>query len=223
MRTLGLVPARGGSKGIPRKNLQEIAGRSLIAWTAASAAGSRLARVVLSTDDREIAEEASRLGLEVLMRPSELATDEALAIDVSLHAIDALQDTYDAVMLLQPTTPFRTAQDIDGALDLLEGSTADSVISVADIGGYHPERMKHLEGGVLLDPEFAEDVEGKPRQRLRPLVIRNGAIYLTRLGTLRQRSFRGRVSLGWLMPPERSINIDAPFDLELARCLAERR
>jgi len=224
MRVLGVVPARGGSKAIPGKNIVDLGGRPLIAWTASAAGGSSLTRTVLSTDDGAIAEVGRSVGLDVpFTRPAELATDSASSIDVALHALDAViaaGEAYDAVMLLQPTTPFRTSADIDAAIALLDSSGADSVISVVDVGGHHPARMKRMDGDRLIDPPYAEAVENQPRQELEPLFIRNGAIYLTRVDVLRTRSFRGRDARALVMPSERSINIDVPLDLLLARAIA---
>jgi len=225
MRVLGVVPARGGSKAIPGKNVADLGGRPLIAWTAEAARGSRLTRTVLSTDDAHIAEVGRAVGLDVpFTRPAELATDSASSIDVAMHALDEVlragDDPYDAVMLLQPTTPFRTSADIDAAIVLLGATGADSVISVVDVGGHHPARMKRLDGDRLVDPPYAEAVENQPRQELEPLFIRNGAIYLTRADVLLTRSFRGRDARALVMPAERSVNIDVPLDLLLARAIA---
>lgn len=220
---LGVIPARGGSKGIPHKNLVPLGGRPLLGWTAAAVLASRLDRVVLSTDSERIATEGRALGLEVpFLRPAALATDAAASVDVVLHALDALDPDgtmYGAAMLLQPTTPLRTAADIDAALDLLAATGADSVIGVVPVGGHHPARMKYVEGGRLVDPPFVEAVENQPRQELRPMVIRNGALYLTRAAVLRTRSFKGRDSRALVMPPERSVNIDEPLDLLVAEAL----
>ena len=224
MRVLGVVPARGGSKAIPGKNIVDLGGRPLIAWTASAAGGSSLTRTVLSTDDGAIAEVGRSVGLDVpFTRPAELATDSASSIDVALHALDAViaaGEAYDAVMLLQPTTPFRTSADIDAAIALLDSSGADSVISVVDVGGHHPARMKRMDGDRLIDPPYAEAVENQPRQELEPLFIRNGAIYLTRVDVLRTRSFRGHDARALVMPSDRSVNIDVPLDLLLARAIA---
>lgn len=222
MRVLGLIPARRGSKGIPGKNLVDLGGRSLLSWTASVALASNLTRTIVSTDDEEIAQEALRCGVEVpFMRPAALATDSALSIDVVLHALESLDEGYDAVMLLQPTSPLREVGDVNGALDRLRNTQADSVISVVEVGDAHPARMKLIEDGVLIDPPFAEDYEGQPRQQLPTLYLRNGAIYLTRVQALRSRSFKGRWSLPWVMPEMRSVNIDSPFDLAVARYLVE--
>jgi len=216
MRVLGLIPARGGSKSISRKNLVDLGGVPLIQWTIQAALGSNLERVVVSTDDDEIAEISQSLGAEVpFKRPAELSSDQTLSIDVVLHALDVLEEDFDAVMMLQPTSPFRTSIDIESAIKIIED--ASSVISVVPVEGTHPARMKFVEDGVLIDPPFAETIENMPRQELRPMYIRNGAIYLTRISDLRHRTFKGALSRALIMPKERSINIDTGFDLALAR------
>lgn len=216
MRILGLIPARGGSKSIPRKNLVDLGGLPLIQWTIQAALGSNLTRVVVSTDDDEIADFSRSLGAEVpFKRPAELSSDITLSIDVVLHALDVIEEEFDAVMMLQPTSPFRTSMDIENAMKIIDG--ASSVISVVPVEGTHPARMKFIEDGVLIDPPFAETIENMPRQELRPMFIRNGAIYLTRISEARNRTFKGVLSRALVMPKERSINIDTDFDLALAR------
>ena len=220
MRVLGVIPARGGSKAIPGKNLVELGGKPLIKWTLDAASASTLERVVVSTDDDKIADYCVEHGTEVpFRRPRELSTDTAQTIDAVIHALDVLNEDFDAVMLLQPTTPFRSSEDIDRCVKMLSSSDADSVISVVDVAGHHPARMKFLEDGLLIDPPFAEAIENQPRQELRPMFIRNGAVYLTRVKTLRMRSFKGQKCMAFVMPAERSINIDDMSDLRIARAL----
>lgn len=221
MTVVGIVPARGGSKGIPRKNLVDLGGRPLLAWTAASALASRIDRVVLSTEDEEIAAVGQALGLEVpALRPQALAADTSLSIDVLQHMLAVLDDPgITAVVMLQPTAPLRTAADIDACLDLFERSGADSVISVVPVDGHHPARMKFIEDGVLVDPPYAEAYENQPRQELRPVYLKNGALYVTRREVIAAGSFKGARCMAWVMPHERSVNIDGPFDLGIARAL----
>ncbi len=227
MRVLGIVPARGGSKGIPGKNLADLGGRPLIAHTIAAAlAARRLTRTIVTTDSEEIAQAARDAGADVpFLRPAELATDTARAVPVMQHALTAVeaaeQARYDAIVMLQPTSPFRRAADIDGALELLERTGADAVISVTDVGDKHPARMKILEGDRLVDPPYCEEVENQPRQQLPPLVIRNGAIYATRRDVILGGSFKGRDCRAWVMDAAHSVNIDAELDLYLARWLLE--
>jgi N-acylneuraminate cytidylyltransferase len=227
MRSLGVVPARGGSKGVPRKNIRLLAGKPLIAWTIdAALAAKRLTRVVLSTDDEEIAQVARALGADVpFVRPADLSSDAARAIPVLQHALAACEAAgdapYDAVVMLQPTTPFRTAADLDGALELLEKSGADSVISVVDVEGHHPARMKYLEGDRLVDPPFCEAYENQPRQELRAMYVRNGAIYATRRAVLASGSLKGHDCRALVMPVERSVNIDTSLDFRYAEWLRQ--
>ncbi|MBI4508425.1 MAG: acylneuraminate cytidylyltransferase family protein [Deltaproteobacteria bacterium] len=214
---------------MPRKNIRPLCGIPLIGWTIKAArASSRLAKTVVSTDDPEIAEIARSLGGDVpFVRPAIYATDTAKSIEVVLHALKAVEELegggeYDATLLLQPTTPFRTASDIDGSIGLLERTGADSVISVVDVGGFHPARMKYLEGDRLVDPPFCEAEENMPRQRLRPMYLRAGCIYLTRRRVLMAGSFKGNDSRRWLVPENRAVNIDSERDFLFAEWLASR-
>lgn len=225
MRVLGVIPARGGSKGVPRKNRRLLGGKPLIAHTIeCSLSASRVTRTIVSTDDEELAKVARECGADVpFVRPAELATDSARAIPVIQHALEQVEagqeGTYDAIVMLQPTTPFRTVSDLDGALELLDRAGADSVISVVDVLAYHPARMKFIEGGRLIDPPFCEEYENQPRQELRPMYIRNGAIYATGRTTLLAGSFKGDDCRAWIMDPERSVNIDTEMDLDYAEWL----
>lgn len=219
MNVLGLIPARAGSKSIPKKNLVDLGGRPLIAWTIEAAMNSSLSRVIVSTDSNEIAAVSKSFGTEVpFMRPEEISKDDSLSIDVVIHALDMLKEEFDSVMLLQPTSPFRSVSDINNAVQLL--AEADSVISVEAVEGMHPARMKFINtDGYLVDPVFAEEVENMPRQQLAPLYIRNGAIYLTKTDSISQRTFKGMKSKALIMPSLRSTNIDTEFDLQIARAL----
>ena len=218
MKVLGLIPARSGSKSILQKNLVDLGGVPLIGWTIRAALESKLDLVMVSTDDTEISDVSKGFGAEVpFLRPKNLALDLSLTIDTVLHAIRNISGEFDAVMLLQPTSPFRLASDINDALNLLVDCS--SVISVVPVEGNHPARMKYIESGFLKDPTFAESTENIPRQNLSPLFIRNGAIYLSTLNTLKGRSFKGPRSRPLIMPRERSLNIDSPFDLKLARAM----
>jgi CMP-N-acetylneuraminic acid synthetase len=230
MRVLGVVTARGGSKGIPRKNLAPLLGRPLLYYTAAAALqSSRLTRTILSTDDAEIAAAGLECGLEVPgLRPTELARDDTPTIRVLQHVMRTLEsegERYDAVLTLQPTNPLRRASDIDGAIELLEQSGADSVISFVDVGEKHPARMKIIDGdGWVHDPPFAEKSEGQPRQQLPTLYLREGSIYLTRRDVLmEQNSLKGRRCRAWIVPGDRACNIDTPFDLLIAEQLMLKR
>jgi len=197
-------------------------GRPLLAYTAEAALRARrLGRVVLSTDDPEIAEAGRRCGIEVpFLRPPELARDATPTVPVlqdAVRRLEAAGERCDAILLLQPTNPLRTAEDIDGSIELLERSGADSVISFVDTGERHPARMKIVDGGGrVVDPPFAEPFEGMPRQQLPKLYLRDGSIYLTRRDVLMERnSLKGSDCRAWILPEERAWNIDSPFDLFL--------
>jgi len=226
MKVLGIVPARGGSKGIPHKNIVPLLGKPLLAYTAEAAlASKRLSRVVLSTEDKDIARVGHQCGLEVpFLRPVELARDETPTIPVVqdvVRRLEAIGELYDAVFILQPTNPLRRTEDIDGAIELLERTAADSVISFVDVGEKHPARMKILTSeGWVIDPPFAEQYEGQRRQDLPKLYLREGSVYLTRREILmEQHSLKGSHCRAWIIPPERACNIDTTFDLFLAEQL----
>lgn len=226
MRVLGIVTARGGSKGIPGKNLRPLLGKPLLQYTAEAAlAAKRLARVILSTEDKEIADVGRQCGLEVpFMRPMELARDNTPHLPVLQDAVRRLEqegESYDAILTLQPTNPLRLPSDIDGAIELLEKTGADSVISFVAVGEKHPARMKFVDDqGRVIDPPFAEKMEGQRRQDLPQLYLREGSIYLTRRDVLmKQHSLKGRDCRAWIMPEDRACNIDQPFDLFLAEQL----
>jgi CMP-N-acetylneuraminic acid synthetase len=226
IRVLGIVPARGGSKGIPHKNIVPLLGKPLLAYTAETAlASKRLTRIVLSTEDKDIARVGHQCGLEVpFLRPPELARDETPTLPVLQDVVRKLEvtgESYDAVFILQPTNPLRRTEDIDGAIELLERTDADSVISFVDVGEKHPARMKILTSeGRVIDPPYAEQYEGQRRQELPRLYLREGSVYLTRRAVLmKQNSVKGNDCRAWIIPPERACNIDTAFDLFLAEQL----
>lgn len=217
MAILGLIPARGGSKGIPRKNVLPIAGKPLIAWTieAALAAGT-IDRVVVSTDDTEIAVIAAAHGADVpFLRPAELARDETPGIDPVLHALDVLPE-YDTVVLLQPTSPLRTSGDIVAAVALSDGGSAGNVISVSEAA--HVGWTFAMDAAGVLDVG-ARDVAMRRQDMARQFVL-NGAIYVAATTRLRAaRSFLVPGAVGYPMPAERSVDIDTILDWRVAEML----
>jgi CMP-N-acetylneuraminic acid synthetase len=222
MKVLGVIPARGGSKGVPNKNIRDLAGKPLIGFTIEETLKSGVDEVIVSTDSLMIADIAQQFGARVpFIRPLEISGDNAKSIDVALHALEEMENIdsclFDAIVVLQPTTPFRSSDDIRTSINLLiDNPDADSVISVVNVGAHHPARMKFIENGVLIDPTFCEDYENQNRQELTPMYIRNGAIYLTRRETLISGSYKGKKCLAYEMPPIRSSNIDTMYDFELA-------
>ncbi len=228
MKTLGIIPARGGSKGVPRKNIRMLAGKPLLAWTAEAALASRLDRVILSSEDPEIIEVGRNHGVEVpFTRPQELADDLTPAIDVVLHALEFLIDTEgyrpDTIMLLQPTSPLRTMQHINEAMELFEKSPgASSLVSVVEVPhNMTPESIMHLQENGYLKPMISRD-ERQNIRHLKPVYYaRNGAaIYLTRADCIIQNhSLYGDKILAYLMTKESSIDIDDLFDFKLCELL----
>jgi len=226
MKVLGVIPARGGSKGVQRKNIRLLHGLPLICYSIREAASSSLTRTIVTTDSKEIARFAEDCGGDIpFLRPSTLAEDDTPTLPVILHALDQMEESFEAVMVLQPTSPLRTAADIDTAITLLEtDQSADSVINVVKISNHHPARMKILRQGVLYDPPFAEEIEGQRRQDLPEYYLRNGAIYLTRIHVLRQNSsFNGAKCLGHQMSEERSVNIDSELDFILSEAIIRKQ
>jgi CMP-N,N'-diacetyllegionaminic acid synthase len=223
MTILGLIPARGGSKGIPRKNVKQLAGKPLIAWTIEAALRSRqLDAVVVSTDDDEIAEVSRRAGATVpFIRPAELALDTTPGLDPVLHALDALPQ-YNAVLLLQPTSPLRTTQDIDACLSLAAARNTPSVVSVCE-ADTHPQLTYRLGTDQGLTPYVAA-APAMRRQDLPSAVALNGALYFAHRRWLqRGRSFIGSETIAYPMPRERSVDLDSALDWHLAELLLKER
>lgn len=221
MRVLGLIPARGGSKGVPRKNIKPLAGRPLLAYTAdAALAAKSLARVVLTTEDEEIAAVGRACGLDVpFMRPAELAEDTTPTLPVVIHALRTLEaagERFDAVCLLQPTNPLRSSADIDRCVELLQG--ADSVLSVLAVPHeYNPHWVYFRDEMGMLRLSTGEATPIARRQDLPPAYHRDGSVYVTRTEVvLTEKSLYGKRVLSYLIAPERSVNIDTLEDWERA-------
>ena len=228
MRILGIIPARGGSKGIPRKNLVDVCGRPLIAWSIESGklllANGVLTRCIVSTDDPEIAAVSRECDADVpFLRPSEAATDTAKALAYVLHALNALEPIdgpYDAVMILQPTSPRRDSGAIADAVVRLITSDADSLISCYQEDYINELVMYKDSGNGRIRPCNPNHNSGVRRQEHGPTLIRNGAVYVTRIPYLRKT---GKLVCDHpvllLMDKIDSIDVDTPSDLELLRCV----
>ena len=224
MIVLGVVPARGGSKGIPNKNLAMLAGRPLLAYTVdALRTSRRLSRCIVSTDDVGIADAARTLGLDVpFMRPAELASDDTPMLPVLLHAAREVARAglaVDAVVLLQPTSPLRRATHIDAAIDLLESTGADSVVSVVDVPHqFNPVSVMRLEDGRLRP--FADGPLITRRQDKPRVYARNGpAVLAVRTRVLEAGSLYGDDCRPLIMTAAESLDIDGPDDLALAELM----
>lgn len=222
-RFAAIIPARGGSKGILRKNLREVAGQPLLAWTiAAVAAATRPMRAVVSTDDEEIAAVARTLGAEVpCLRPAELSGDEAPSEDALLHALDTLEGGADieAVVMLQPTSPLRLPGTLDAAIDLYEASGSDSLVSVVETSPF-------LWTGSVTEPVPGYDIDRRPRRQDLDEAQRryreNGSIYVSAVDVLRSRRNRlgGRITM-FVMDPREGVDVDEEVDLRIVAELLE--
>lgn len=219
---LGLVPARGGSQSIPGKNVKILAAHPLIAYTIKAAQESRyVTRCIVSSDEREIIKISKEYTADVpFVRPSELAGNESTAIEVSQHAIAWLEEhenqTYDYLMILQPTSPLRTAHDIDECIKKIVDHDADSVMSMVELIDFSLKKLKKIEEGTILPFVKEEGRESSPRQHLEKIYKRNCAIYLTKTDLIKKGDFFGKKSLAYVMPPERSVDINTLYDFELA-------
>ena len=228
-KILGLITARGGSTGIPKKNIAFLAGKTLIWHTITAAQSSRfLTRTIVSTDDEEIAAVCREYGAEVpFMRPAEFARSDTPHIPVVRHALRWLADeageAYDYVMILQPTSPLRAADDIDAAIIKAVDTTADSVMSMVELVDFDPAKIKKIDAEGVIQPLFQK--EGRVsalRQQGQKVYKRNGAIYLTKTELIIKGDLFGGVSLPYVMPPERSVDINEPSDLAYAEFLLRK-
>jgi len=229
MRVLGIVTARGGSKGVPGKNIRPLGGKPLIAWTAEAALASRrLARTILSTDDPAIAEAGRACGLDVpFVRPPELATDSTPTLPVLQHAIaqlGATGDRYDAICLLQPTNPFRERTLIDTCIDRLAATGADCVITVLRVPAEHNPHWVYF--ATATGELHLATGEGEPiarRQLLPPAFHREGSVYVTRRDVIVAGSLYGTRVVGHEIAAADHVNIDTFDDWARAEALLARR
>ena len=220
---VAFIPARAGSKGVVRKNLRKVGGRPLIAIAIETAlAVHSIDRVVVTTNCEDTAQVARTYGVELIRRPDALAADDTPTGPVIAHALEVLDRERSLrpgiVVLLQCTSPLRSADDVDGALDLFAEPSVDCVTSVVQVGDEHPGRMYSI-AQARLRPLFPE-WEQQRRQDLPPVYRRNGAVYAMRTPAfLREGSMIGRNAAPYVMPAERSVNIDTEVDLALAEAM----
>jgi len=224
-RFTAIIPARGGSRGLPRKNVLPLAGKPLIGWTIdAARSATHIDRVIVTTDDDEIASVARQHGADVpFRRPAHLASDEASTFDVVAHVIEtlAVTDPIAMIALLQPTSPLRSAADIDAAASLFDERDASAVVSVTPFT--HP---LHWLRGIDANGELQTigTSEVSRRQDAAPLYQLNGAIYLQSAASLlRERTFVPPHAVAYVMPAERSVDIDTLIDFQLAELLMKER
>ena len=227
MRILAIIPARSGSKRLPGKNWRLLAGRPLADYVMAAAAAAKLPTDIVVNSDSE---EVLTLGhgytnFHCILRPAALSTDRSPAIDYVTHTLAHMESlgksAYDAVAIIQPTSPFTLAADIDATISLLADSGADTAVSIIEI----PHDLNPLKLKVLRDerlaPYFEEEAGRMAAHELPQVYIRNGAVYVTTLKTIRQGQIIGPDCRGYLMPRERSVDINDDFDWRLAEFLLQ--
>jgi N-acylneuraminate cytidylyltransferase len=213
-RVLAVIPARGGSKGVARKNVRLVAGKPLIAYSIETAQRSQyIDRIVVSSEDDEILATAARFGAEPLHRPKQLAADETPGVAPALHAIEALPG-FDLVVLLQPTSPLRVSRDIEACIERCVASGMTACVSLVE-AEQSPYWMFSLTPGQTLQPIV--EVDGAliaRRQDLPPAYLLNGAVYAAGCAWLASHGTFVRPGIaGWVMPAERSLDIDTESDL----------
>jgi len=223
LKVLGLVPARGGSKGVPHKNIRLLCGRPLLQYTAEAAlSATRLTRVILTTEDEEVARVGRECGLEVpFLRPASLAEDKTPMLPVVQHALNWFEERgqhFDAVCLLQPTNPLRTPAVIDSCIELFERSDADTVFTVLAVPAEHNPHwtyLKNADGTLRLSTGEAMPIAR--RQDLPEAFHREGSVYVTRRQVvLEENSLYGKRVCGFPLDSQQSVNIDTLKDWERA-------
>ncbi len=227
-KILGVITARGGSKGIPGKNIKLLAGKPLIIYTVEAAKKSKyLTRCILSSDDQGIIEVAKKYGADApFVRPAELARDNSTSLDVVQHAVNWLKDNqkeaYDYLMILQPTSPFRTAEDSDECIKKIIDTDADSVMSMKELIAFSDKKVKRIKDDLIVPWLEDEGVWTAQRQSLGKVYKRNCAIYLTKTALIMKGDLFGKISRPYIMPEERSVDINKPIDFEVAEFWAQK-
>tara|TARA_B110001450_G_C17532867_1_gene445342 strand:- start:122 stop:820 length:699 start_codon:yes stop_codon:yes gene_type:complete len=225
-KILAIIPARSGSKKIKNKNIIEIKKKPLIYYSIVEAIKSKyIDEICLSTDSVKIQSISKSFGLNsFFLRPKILSTDSALTKDVVLHALNKSENffekSFDYIVLLQPTCPLRKAHHVDEAIIKIINNNQNSLISVCDVEGYHPNRMKIIQKNLLYNYTQNKAEDMTPRQKLPKVYIRNGAIYISKVNFLKKNKvLTDTKSVPYIMKQTDSINIDGPVDLELAKAL----
>jgi CMP-N,N'-diacetyllegionaminic acid synthase len=224
-KVLAIIPARGGSKGVPRKNIRLLAGKPLLAWTIDEAKKSKyIDRLILSSEDEEIIEIAREYGCEVpFKRPIELARDDTPGIEPVIHAINTLEEKYDFVVLLQPTSPLRTVEDIDGCIQQCVIAELPSCVSLTE-AKQSPYWMYHLDDDMKLKSFVQNDEIMNRRQDLSKVYVLNGAVYVAESRfIIEHKSFLTEETAGYIMSEEHSMDIDTELDFSFCEWLIKKK
>ncbi len=223
---LAVIPARGGSKGVKRKNLRNVGGKPLIEWTIDAAKNAQyIDRVIFSSEDQELMGVATELGCEVpFARPDDLATDTASTIDVVCHAIRECGKAHDYVVLLQPTSPLRSSEDIDKVVSMCVKNNAPACVSVSKVSKSPYWMYEREDSGLLNSLSIRPEIQAYRRQDLPPVYQLNGAVYIADCNwLLEQNSFICEKTLSYVMPSERSIDVDEELDLIMVNTILSMR
>ena len=225
MKIIGIIPARGGSKRIPGKNKKKLAGKELVRYAIEAALNSNLlTTVVLSSDDKDILKIGREYdNIKVINRPEEISGDEAPAITYVNHVLECLQESFDIVVIVQPSSPFTLPQDIDGTIQLLmKNVQADSAASIMKLDhAIHPVKLKVKDGDVL-HPYLEEEAGRMAAHQLPELFVRNCSVYVSWIACIEKGKIIGDNCLGYEMPRERSLDINDPIDFEFAEFMIKR-
>ena len=225
MNICSIITARGGSKGIPRKNIKNLNGKPVLAYSIEpSVACDLIKQTYVTTEDEEISKISKEYGAKIIDRPQELAEDTSSSVDVVLHALKHLEkngEMPDFFVLLQPTSPLRTTEDIENAIKLFIENKCDALISVCELD--HTSMLSLTLENKFLVPNCNEKFLNKRRQDLPTYYSPNGAIYITTYDSLnKNRTFIPKKTIPYIMPKDRSVDLDTPFDFKLAEFLLKK-
>ena len=225
LKIIAIIPARGGSKGIHKKNIKKLVGKPLISYTLSEVKKPKfISKIIVSTDSKQIEKIAKNLGSETIIRPKKLAQDNSSSLDVVQHVIKNLEplNYFDIVIVLQPTSPLRTVVDIDSAIELFLKSKCDSVIGMTEVT--HPPEFMYRIINKKIKPLIKTKIKSKRRQDMPKTYQINGAIYIcNRNLIMKKHTMFGKNIVPYLMPSERSIDIDTMFDFDLAKTILKNK
>lgn len=232
MKVLAIIPARGGSKRVHKKNIAPLLGKPLIYYSIQNAKKSKyITRFVVSTEDEEITKVSSSFGAEVMIRPENLAQDTTKTEAVLAHVLQELKkkgESFDFVVLLQPTTPFRTTENIDKAIELFIKEKADSVVSVMQVPGrFNPNKIMIVKEGMLKDyiQKPNEERITRDQEAMKKLIVytRNGQIYITKASLVEKENLYGEKCVPFIMEEKFQVNVDEPVDIAFAEFLVTNK
>jgi CMP-N,N'-diacetyllegionaminic acid synthase len=228
MKILAIIPARGGSKGLPGKNIKDLHGKPLIAYTIEVAKQSKhISEIHVSSDDNEILAVAEKYGvITKFIRPSELATDSSLAIETYIFCLNKYQNDFnkkfDVVVILQPTSPLRKIEDVDSCIEMFINKSADSIISYTEES--HPVLWhKYIDKQGVITNVFNEGNDVKNRQELKKTYYPNGSVYVFKSSLIQSRRYFSEKTYAYVMPRSRSVDIDAIEDFEYVEFLLSKK